>query len=62
MKKFSDVVEKDPLKLKKFDSSGGVQVTSRTMYIFLFGIPAFLILSAIFYMLALIFSNQIATS
>ena len=60
MKKFEDVVENDPLKLKRYDASRDAPVTSRTMYIFLLGIPGFLLLSALFYVLALIFSNKVA--
>ena len=58
MKQFDSVVEKDPLKLKNYEANMS-QVTSRTLYIFLFGVPVCLVLSMLFYFLASLASGDV---
>lgn len=48
MKQLDSVIKKDPLKLKSKEGAYG-PVTSRTMYIFLIGIPVCLLFSLLFY-------------
>ena len=51
MKQVDSVVQKDPLKLRDFDK-GDSSVTSKTMYYFLAGIPLFLVMSLLFYVIS----------
>ena len=51
MKQLDSVIAKDPLKIRRMESSLGT-VTTRTMYIFFIGIPVCLLLSLTMYFFA----------
>ena len=56
MKHLDQFVDKDPLKLKKYDAGDG-QSNTKLMYIFLVIVPVMLILSLLFYVFGALTSN-----
>lgn len=50
MKQFNSIVDKDPLKLKKYDT-GSAEKPSKMIYVFLAAVPILLILSLVFWVL-----------
>jgi hypothetical protein len=60
MKHLDQFVDKDPLKLKKYDAGDG-QSQTKLMYIFLVLVPVLLVLSGVFYGLGVMTSNGVDT-
>lgn len=50
MKQFNTIIDKDPLKLKKYDT-GSAERPSKMIYIFLIAVPVLLALSLVFWVL-----------
>lgn len=60
MKKFEEVVDKDPLSLKKYDTGNAAQ--SKRIYMLLVAIPVLLIITVVFYFLGSISSSVSSSS